>query len=129
MDKSWRIFGREVEQFANVEERKRPATIVGDDPNIGIEVEFAFDGSLRHGSVADPAGPGQDAGGQFAFCFRDSVFFGGVHVFDLLVSFLFKKSRTPHFREFQIFFGPLITGAETHRTGAVAWSPPNRGTT
>jgi hypothetical protein len=50
-----------------------------------------------------PSGLAQDAGGYFGFCLRDSEIFVGVHVFDWLVSSLFKKSRTPHFREFQIF--------------------------
>ena len=68
---------------------------------MGIEIEFALD---RSGGAVEapqiPTGLAQDSGGEMALGIGEMVILRSVHVFDRLVSSLFKKFRTPHFREF-----------------------------
>ncbi|PYJ08621.1 MAG: hypothetical protein DMF06_12345 [Verrucomicrobia bacterium] len=115
------ILGREVEQFANVPERKRPAAALGNHPIMGIAVEFAFNSpgcAMKAAQV--PTGLGQDARGQVALCVGEMGFSRGVHVFDGLVSLVFKKFRTPHFRKFQISFRRQILGRRNDFGGRIS---------
>ena len=78
-----KFFRLEVEPPADVQERKRPALVVRDDPAVGVEVNPLLSGGSGI-AIAAQIAPGleQDARGKFVFGFGNARVFGGVHVWD-----------------------------------------------
>src|SRR3954454_375287 len=123
----------EVEQSANIQEGERPPAVVCGHPGVGVAIEFALD-RCRSITKLSQVAPRlrQDASGQFLFGLRDSEILGGVHIVDRLVSLVFKKPRTPHFRESQIFCPRRDKGCQNRETHLIWQSasktkkPPRR---
>jgi hypothetical protein len=97
---------REVEQLANVEERKWPATIIRREPAICVEVKFLFDFA---GRTMKPAqilrGLFKDSGRQVSLICLGCVIVGKVHIVSDVGFWLFSLSQVfedRHFRKFEI---------------------------
>jgi hypothetical protein len=67
------VLRRKAEHRANVPVGKRRLATVGDNPVMGVEIQFAFDRPGRTAKAAQvPTSLGQDAGGEGALCFGES---------------------------------------------------------
>ena len=80
--------------MANVQERKRPGAIIGNDPAISIEIEFALDRARRTMKSSQVLGGlSKDSGRQILLIRPGCVIFDNVHV-DFGCCLFLKLSKT-----------------------------------
>ncbi len=87
-------FRRQLQHLANVQERKRPGTIIGNDPAISIEIKFPLDRARRAMEAAQIlCGLLENSRGQLSLACLGDVIFGRFHLVDLFIPFSsFRKS-------------------------------------
>jgi hypothetical protein len=84
---------RESQQFAHIEEGKRPGTIIGYGPAVSVEIEFSLDLARRTMKSAQILrGLFEDAGRQIFLARLGLVIVGKVHV-DFVCYFFLKLSK------------------------------------
>ena len=99
-----------MQQLANVQERKRPGTIIGYDPAISIVIEFPLDCARRAMEASQIlCGLLENSGGQLSLARLGDVIFGRFHLVDLVCSVLSQAFEDRHFRNLRKIVAPRIT--------------------